>query len=96
MTALSAVLLALLAAAVFAWRRARALGLAVEQRHVSELARQQARRESELRDQALRNAALFDRMVEGVIVLDAAAQSATRTSPRANFSASCRPPPAGP
>jgi two-component system phosphate regulon sensor histidine kinase PhoR len=40
-------------------------------RHAAELAAAQARREEELRAQADRTAALFDRMVEGIIVLGA-------------------------
>jgi two-component system, OmpR family, phosphate regulon sensor histidine kinase PhoR len=39
-------------------------------RHQADLAEQRSRREQELREQAGRTAALFDRMIEGVIVVD--------------------------
>jgi two-component system phosphate regulon sensor histidine kinase PhoR len=47
-------------------RRARDL-----ERHTREVGDQRGRREAELREQATRTAALFDRMVEGVMVVDA-------------------------
>jgi len=70
MTALAAILAVLLAAAVVAWRRERARRFAAEDAHGEELSRQRGLRERDLREQAERTAALFDRMVEGVVVLD--------------------------
>jgi two-component system phosphate regulon sensor histidine kinase PhoR len=68
-----AVFLALATASVIlAWRRERALRRGSEGRHQAELAAQRAQREAELGEQARRTAALFDRMVEGLIVTDAA------------------------
>ncbi len=64
----------LLLAAVGAAAAARWFKLRLEaerSRHAAELAAAQARREEELRAQADRTAALFDRMVEGIIVLGA-------------------------
>ena len=60
------------AAAAFAglWGREKARRRASSERHRREIADQRGRRDSELRDQARRTAALFDRMVEGLIVLD--------------------------
>jgi two-component system phosphate regulon sensor histidine kinase PhoR len=69
MTALEILLALLLSAAVaLAWsQRTRLAELKV--RHDRELAEQRAHRESELRSQGERTAALFDRMVEGIIVV---------------------------
>jgi len=68
------VLLALFLAAGFAlaWLRERANGLRLEEGHRRALAEQRDRREEELREQSVRTVALFDRMVEGIIVVDAA------------------------
>jgi len=53
-----------------AWRIERGRRAAELIRHRREVADQRTRREGELREQALRTAALFDRMVEGLIVVD--------------------------
>jgi two-component system phosphate regulon sensor histidine kinase PhoR len=63
--------LLLLAAAVAAWRRERARRLAAEAGRQEEREREQARRDADLREQARRTEALFDRMVEGLVLLDA-------------------------
>ena len=68
---LYAVLLAVAAAAALGWRRERKRGSLAEARHREELDRQRAQREAELREQTQRTAALFDRMVEGLIVVGA-------------------------
>lgn len=60
-------LLLVAAAGTHWWRRAQWLKL--EQRYTRELADQRAQRETELAAQAERTAALFDRMVEGIIVV---------------------------
>jgi two-component system phosphate regulon sensor histidine kinase PhoR len=70
-TLLSAVFLALAAAAAFGWWREWKRGVAAEARHREDMAQQRAQREAELREQTQRTAALFDRMVEGLIVVDA-------------------------
>ena len=49
----------------------RAQWLAAEQRHDRELAEERSQRDAELRAQATRTTALFDRMVEGIIVIGA-------------------------
>jgi two-component system phosphate regulon sensor histidine kinase PhoR len=54
-----------------AWLRERRLRLAAEQAFRTETQRQLSIREAESRAQAERTAALFDRMVEGLIVIDA-------------------------
>jgi two-component system phosphate regulon sensor histidine kinase PhoR len=66
------VILAILAvtASCLAWWF-RCQWLAANQRHERELADERGQRESELRAQAARTAALFDRMVEGIIVVGA-------------------------
>ena len=71
MTWVDAMFLLLLAgaAAVIVWQRAQAAAL--RQRHVRELAEQRSAREAELQAQSSRTAALFDRMVEGIIVVGA-------------------------
>ena len=61
------------AAAVLAaaWVRERALRRADAERNRRDIDEQRSRREVELKEQSQRTAALFDRMVEGLIVLDA-------------------------
>jgi two-component system phosphate regulon sensor histidine kinase PhoR len=66
------VLLAVFAVFAYGWWRERRWRHEAEAGHRAELARQLDRRERELQEQALRTAALFDRMVEGLIVVDAA------------------------
>lgn len=60
----------LCAALAFGWRREQARALAAQARHQQEVVRQRERREAELLEQAQRTTALFDRMVEGLIVVD--------------------------
>ncbi|HVW19667.1 MAG TPA: ATP-binding protein [Opitutaceae bacterium] len=69
MAALFAAAFALAAAAWWFERRQR---LAAESRHGDELARQRARVAAQIDEQADRTAALFDRMIEGIAVTDAA------------------------
>jgi two-component system phosphate regulon sensor histidine kinase PhoR len=71
MTSLEILLLVLLfAAGAYAWfLGARLKGM--QQKHESELDAQRVRRDAELREQTQRTAALFDRMIEGLIVVDA-------------------------
>ncbi len=69
---LIALLLALVATAALAWARERSLRQAAEGRHRGELAEWDRRGTAEITEQAQRSAALFDRMVEGVIVTNAA------------------------
>ena len=71
MTPLDTILLLLLvaAAAMIFWQRAQAAAL--QQRHSRELAEQRNAREAELQAQSNRTAALFDRMVEGILVVGA-------------------------
>jgi two-component system phosphate regulon sensor histidine kinase PhoR len=64
-------LCATVAALAAAWARERRLRKADDERHGRELAGQRSNRESELREQSQRTSALFDRMVEGLIVVDA-------------------------
>ena len=71
MTALEILLLIALAAAAFLAWRLRGQLHATRERHARELADQRAQREAELRVEAGRTAALFDRMVEGIIVVGA-------------------------
>ncbi len=71
-TAIDVLLALALAAAAAAWWRERGAGAAAAQSYAGELARQRHLREAELAAQARRTEALFDRMVEGVVVLDAA------------------------
>src|ERR1022692_4363522 len=67
------ILLAAAAAALaLAWARERRLGREDAERGRRDLAEQRFRREAELKEQSQRTAALFDRMVEGLIVVDAA------------------------
>src|ERR1019366_3356401 len=61
----------LAAALAVAWIRERVLRAADAERNRREVAEQRARRDAELKEQAQRTAALFDRMIEGVIVVDA-------------------------
>ena len=66
------ILLAVSAAALaVAWRRERSLRGQDARRHGREVAEQRSRREAELREQAQRTSSLFDRMIEGLIVVDA-------------------------
>jgi two-component system, OmpR family, phosphate regulon sensor histidine kinase PhoR len=66
------ILLAVTAAAfAVAWRRERRLRAADAERKGRDIAEQRLRREAELKEQSQRTAALFDRMVEGLIVVDA-------------------------
>jgi two-component system phosphate regulon sensor histidine kinase PhoR len=66
------ILLAAAAAALaLAWARERRLRKADEDRSRRDLAEQRSRRDAELKEQSQRTAALFDRMVEGLIVVDA-------------------------
>jgi two-component system, OmpR family, phosphate regulon sensor histidine kinase PhoR len=65
-------LVATVAALALAWGRERLLRKADADRNQREVADQRSRREVELREQSQRTAALFDRMVEGLIVIDAA------------------------
>ena len=69
----AAIILLGAAAAAFAlaWRGERARRRAEALSHGQDVAEQRSRREAELREQAQRTAALFDRMVEGLIVVDA-------------------------
>jgi two-component system phosphate regulon sensor histidine kinase PhoR len=69
----SVLILLALAAAMLAvgWGRERRLRQSDAQRKVREIAEQRSRRDAELKEQAQRTAALFDRMVEGLIVVDA-------------------------
>lgn len=62
---------ALAAVLALALSRERRLRVADEERYKGEVVEQRARRDAELREQAQRTAALFDRMVEGLIVVDA-------------------------
>jgi two-component system phosphate regulon sensor histidine kinase PhoR len=63
-------LLAGVGATCAAWRW-RSLLQAEERRHTGELAQQRREREEELREQTARTAALFNRMVEGIVVVGA-------------------------
>jgi len=71
MTPLEILLLLLLVVAVaYGWFLARRIVIA-ERRHQQEIDEQRIRRDGELREQSQRTAALFDRMIEGLIVVDA-------------------------
>jgi two-component system phosphate regulon sensor histidine kinase PhoR len=59
------------AALALAWGRERFLRKSDAERGRRDLAEQRLRRDAELREQSQRTAALFDRMVEGLIVVDA-------------------------
>jgi two-component system phosphate regulon sensor histidine kinase PhoR len=65
-------LVGLVAVVALAWSRERALRQGAEARHRGELAEWDRRGTAEITEQAERSAALFDRMVEGVIVTNAA------------------------
>ena len=69
----AAIILAVAAAVALAaaWARERLLRKAEAARNRRELAEQRSTREAELKEQAQRTATLFDRMVEGLIVVDA-------------------------
>jgi two-component system phosphate regulon sensor histidine kinase PhoR len=54
-----------------AWGRERGLRKAEAERSRRDVAEQRSRRDAELKEQSQRTAALFDRMVEGLIVVDA-------------------------
>jgi two-component system phosphate regulon sensor histidine kinase PhoR len=71
MDAVLILLAAIAAAFAAAWYIERGRRLADAERDRREVSEQRSRREAELREQALRTAALFDRMVEGLIVVDA-------------------------
>jgi two-component system, OmpR family, phosphate regulon sensor histidine kinase PhoR len=71
MPTITSLLLVAIAALGFAWWRERTLLRRAEARHRAELEAQRAEREVELVEQARRTTALFDRMVEGLIVTDA-------------------------
>jgi two-component system, OmpR family, phosphate regulon sensor histidine kinase PhoR len=68
---LIALLLFLLAVAALAWSRERSRRHAMEARHRLEMAEWDRRGTAAINEQAERSAALFDRMVEGVIVTSA-------------------------
>jgi len=70
MDAVLILLVATSAALWFAWARERRLRRADAGRKVRDIAEQRLRREVELKEQSQRTAALFDRMVEGLIVVD--------------------------
>ena len=66
------ILLGVIAAVLGAgWARERARRRGDAERKVREIAEHRTRREAELKEQSQRTAALFDRMVEGLIVVDA-------------------------
>lgn len=72
MSFLLAILFVLAAGFALAWWTERNRRLRLEEDHARELADQRAHRERELREQSQRTIALFDRMIEGLIVIDAA------------------------
>ncbi len=63
-------LIATVVALAAAWGRERVLRRADEDRNRRDVAEQRSRRELELKEQAQRTASLFDRMVEGLVVVD--------------------------
>lgn len=67
----SALLLLLAAFFALAWWLERSRSRRLETERVDQLAEQRIQREQELREQAQRTAALFERMIEGLIVVDA-------------------------
>jgi two-component system phosphate regulon sensor histidine kinase PhoR len=71
---ISILLLVAGAALAAGWYRERRLRQADAVANAREIAEQRTRREAELREQSLRTAALFDRMVEGLIVVNAGGQ----------------------
>jgi two-component system phosphate regulon sensor histidine kinase PhoR len=64
------ILVVVSAALAVAWGRERGRRNADLERNRRDIAEQRSRREAELREQAQRTASLFDRMVEGLIVVD--------------------------
>ena len=68
----SVFLLVLAAIFAVAWWLERGRNHRLEAERLGQLAEQRAQRENELREQAQRTAALFERMIEGLIVVDAA------------------------
>jgi two-component system phosphate regulon sensor histidine kinase PhoR len=70
-TAICVLLFATLGLALVGWARDRRGARRAARRFSTELAQQRAQRDAELREQSQRTAALFDRMVEGLIVVDA-------------------------
>jgi two-component system, OmpR family, phosphate regulon sensor histidine kinase PhoR len=71
MDAVLIILVAICAALCVAWARERRLRRADTDRKARDVAEQRLRREVELKEQSQRTAALFDRMVEGLMVVDA-------------------------
>jgi two-component system phosphate regulon sensor histidine kinase PhoR len=63
-------LVATAAALAVAWGRERLLRTVESEKHGREVTEQRSRREVELKEQAQRTASLFDRMIEGLIVID--------------------------
>jgi len=63
-------LIATVVALAAAWSRERLLRRSDAERNRQEVSEQRSRREQELREQSQRTAALFDRMVEGLVVVD--------------------------
>ena len=70
MDAVLILLVAVVAVLAAAWARERRLRADDADRKSREIAEQRSRREVELREQSQRTSALFDRMVEGLIVVD--------------------------
>ena len=70
MTSLSIIFGIIAAAFLALWRREVAARKLTETRAIEELTIQRDRREAELREQSQRTSSLFDRMVEGLIVVD--------------------------
>lgn len=63
-------LIATVVALAAAWSRERLLRRSDAERNRQKVSEQRSRREQELREQSQRTAALFDRMVEGLVVVD--------------------------
>jgi len=72
MTFLTVFLMLLATFFAVAWWLERGRNQRLESERIGQLAEQRIQREHELREQAQRTAALFDRMIEGLIVVDAA------------------------
>lgn len=72
MSFLLIILLIVAAGFALAWWTERARRRRIEEDHAREIVDQRAHRERELREQSQRTIALFDRMIEGLIVIDAA------------------------
>ncbi|HEY3756520.1 MAG TPA: ATP-binding protein [Opitutaceae bacterium] len=72
MTVLTVILAAALLAAAAGWSRERKLRAAADRRAREESARRERERDADAKEQAERTASLFDRMVEGLIILDTA------------------------